>query len=109
MSVDGAAREIERGSEQPATLRPIKSNPRKRWLHPILRTSPKFYHKLSTIWLTGRAKRELDRRNDNNPPLKSTAQPARRYRGAKITVVGGFGGSNLALFATDGGPDLADL
>lgn len=70
---------------------------------------PEFYDHLSTIWLTSRAKRELDRRNDGHLPSKSAALPVRRHRGAKIAALGGFGVSELALFAADGGPDLSDL
>ncbi|KAL7938257.1 hypothetical protein V8C35DRAFT_145835 [Trichoderma chlorosporum] len=72
---------------------------------------PEFYDSLSTIWLTSRAKRELDRRNkDQAPsPSKSAALLARRRRSAKVAALGRLGVSKLALFATDGGPDLSDL
>ena len=70
---------------------------------------PEFYDNLSTIWLTSRAKRELDRRNDDHPPSKSASRLVGRHRSAKVAALGRFGVSELALFATDGGPDLGDL
>ncbi|KAF3768372.1 hypothetical protein M406DRAFT_272867, partial [Cryphonectria parasitica EP155] len=70
---------------------------------------PEFYDNLSTIWLTSRAKRELDRRNEDHPPSKSASRLVGRHRSAKVAALGRFGVSELALFATDGGPDLGDL
>lgn len=58
---------------------------------------PKFWDNLSKVWLTPRALRELDRRNDKSPITTSTATPS----GATATT--------LARFARRGGPDLRHL
>ncbi|KAL6885991.1 hypothetical protein GGI43DRAFT_279528 [Trichoderma evansii] len=74
--------------------------------------SPEFYDSLSKIWLTPRALRELDRRNENLPPYKSTTTPAAglvKPRGAKLVALAKLGRSELARFAATGGPDLSDL
>lgn len=56
---------------------------------------PEFYDKLSKIWLTPRALRELDRRNGSLTP--------------KPTVRLGSRVPEPARFARGGGPDLSDL
>lgn len=57
----------------------------------------KFWDNLSKIWLTPRALRELDRRNNTNPSTISTATSS------SITAI------ILARFARHGGPDLRYL
>lgn len=58
---------------------------------------PQFWDNLSKIWLTPRALRELDRRNDAHPPATNPAAP--------ISVAP----TTLARFARRGGPDLGHL
>ncbi|OAA34875.1 hypothetical protein NOR_08261 [Metarhizium rileyi] len=58
--------------------------------------SPTFWDKLSKVWLTPRALRELDRRNNSHPLLQSV-QP----------LVGTL--TELTRFARHGGPDLNHL
>ncbi|KAL7925938.1 hypothetical protein ACQKWADRAFT_329002 [Trichoderma austrokoningii] len=70
---------------------------------------PEFYDNLSTVWLTSRARRELDRRNDEHPPSKPSARLMSSHRSAKVAALGRLGVSKLALFAADGGPDLCHL
>ncbi|KAI0132845.1 hypothetical protein BJ170DRAFT_718998 [Xylariales sp. AK1849] len=67
---------------------------------------PTFYDNLSRIRLTRRALQELDRRNDNLPPPKLTAQ---QKHTEDFAVAVGKGGPDLARFARTGGPDLSDL
>lgn len=74
--------------------------------------SPKFYDNLSKIWLTPRALRELNRRNEERPPSKSKSKPTAGFvkpRGAKLAALAKLGVPELALFAAAGGPDLSDL
>ncbi|PON29645.1 hypothetical protein TGAM01_v201894 [Trichoderma gamsii] len=71
---------------------------------------PEFYDSLSKIWLTPRALRELDRRNEKLPP--SHSKPAADFvkpRGAKLAALARLGVSKPAQFAASGGPDLSDL
>ncbi|PTB45276.1 hypothetical protein M441DRAFT_158915 [Trichoderma asperellum CBS 433.97] len=71
---------------------------------------PEFYDSLSKIWLTARALRELDRRNENLPQPKT--KPAAGFvkpRAAKLAALAKLGTKELAQFATAGGPDLSDL
>ncbi|EHK42994.1 hypothetical protein TRIATDRAFT_13340, partial [Trichoderma atroviride IMI 206040] len=71
---------------------------------------PEFYDGLSKIWLTPRALRELDRRNENLP--LSNSKPAAEFvkpRGAKLAALAKLGVSKRAQFAASGGPDLSDL
>lgn len=75
---------------------------------------PEFYDHLSKIWLTERAKRELDRRNRCTPSWRYPAPfvpyaPAPRPRGAKVAALARLGASNIAAFAADGGPDMTDV
>lgn len=58
---------------------------------------PHFWDSLSKVWLTPRALRELDRRNDAKPPATNSAAP--------ISVTP----TPLARFARRGGPDLGHL
>lgn len=72
--------------------------------------NPEFYDRLSKIWLTPRALRELDRRNESLPlsKPKPTARLEKPCR-AKLVALAKFGFSELAQFAAFGGPDLSDL
>lgn len=58
---------------------------------------PKFWDNLSKVWLTPRALRELDRRNDTNSSTIKTTTPS------------GVTATTLARFARHGGPDLRHL
>jgi hypothetical protein len=69
---------------------------------------PEFYDSLSKIWLTRRALRELDRRNEHLPPPKPKPRPW-ESRAAKLAALARLGVPDLAVFATAGGPDLSDL
>ncbi|GFP53166.1 hypothetical protein TASIC1_0002035000 [Trichoderma asperellum] len=71
---------------------------------------PEFYDSLSKIWLTPRALRELDRRNENLPQSKT--KPVAGFvkpRAAKLAALAKLGSSELVQFAAAGGPDLSDL
>lgn len=71
---------------------------------------PEFYDSLVKLWLTPRALRELDRRNENLP--LSSSKPAAGFlkpRGAKLAAQAKLGVSECARFAASGGPDLSDL
>jgi hypothetical protein len=71
---------------------------------------PEFYDKLSKVWLTSRALRELNRRNEQRPPPKTKpAAEAVKPRGAKLAALAKLGVSEKAQFAAAGGPDLSDL
>ena len=61
--------------------------------------SPQFWDDLSRVWLTPRALRELDRRND------AAAQPAANPPAALLAVRG----KSLDQFARHGGPNLCHL
>lgn len=63
--------------------------------HPNFFPSPAFWDNLSKVSLTRWALRELDRRNDNNPPKAATAPAVRT--------------TDLTRFARHGGPDLRHL
>ncbi|KAG8418638.1 hypothetical protein J3459_012159 [Metarhizium acridum] len=71
---------------------------------------PEFYDDLPKIWLTSRALRELDRRNEQLPSPKPRARFV-TSRAAKVAALArcGFPDLALAVFATAGGPDLSDL
>lgn len=71
--------------------------------------SPAFYDDLPKVWLTIRALRELDRRNQVHAPSEPAPQVVKRHRRAKIAALEGFGASPVALSASDGGPDLSNL
>ncbi|KAM3441687.1 hypothetical protein MY4824_001465 [Beauveria thailandica] len=58
---------------------------------------PQFWDNLSKIWLTPRALRELDRRNDAKPPARNSAAFSR------------VSPTTLARFARRGGPDIRHL
>ncbi|KAM3435124.1 hypothetical protein NHJ13734_005694 [Beauveria thailandica] len=58
---------------------------------------PPFWDNLSKIWLTPRALRELDRRNDAKPPARNSAP----FSSVSPTA--------LARFARRGGPDIRHL
>lgn len=64
--------------------------------HISLNFSPEFWDNLSNIWLTPRALRELDRRNN----IQSSPEP---------TPPGEVYSRDLARFARHGGPDLQHL
>ena len=57
--------------------------------------APEFWDNLSKVWLTPRALRELDRRNDAQPVPKPPAPAVHT--------------ADLARFARRGGPDLRHL
>ncbi|KAF5020417.1 hypothetical protein F66182_7544 [Fusarium sp. NRRL 66182] len=76
-------------------------------VHKPLNFPPDFYNNLSKVWLTPRALRELDRRNEKLPLSKPTTGVGSRR--AKLSALARFGVPELALFATAGGPDLSDL
>lgn len=76
--------------EQPPVKKIKSSKSRSAWNY-----SPEFYNNLSKVWLTRRALRELDRRNNIQPPRKPT--PPVVYS------------TDLARFARHGGPELHHL
>ena len=59
--------------------------------------SPKFWDTLSKVWLTPRALRELDRRNNLQPLAPEPSAPASAFS------------MDLGRFARRGGPDLRHL
>ena len=67
---------------------------------------PEFYDNLSKVWLTRRALRELDRRNQNLP-LPKRATHSKHIE--DFPLAARKCGPDLARFARTGGPDLSDL
>lgn len=67
---------------------------------------PEFWDRLSKLWLTRQALRELDRRNTQRAPSRREAArhtaDYRRCRKLRIS-------KDIKLFARHGGPDLSDL
>ncbi|KAM3556124.1 hypothetical protein MY1884_005224 [Beauveria asiatica] len=71
-------------------------------VYPASNFPPKFWDNLSKVWLTRRALRELDRRNDCR---RNDAQPPATVSADLISA----SSPNLARFARRGGPDLSHL
>ncbi len=90
--------------EQTTSLKKLKSTGAARGLSTF---PPEFYDNLSQLWLTSRALKEFDRRNEifsllptrtvNHLCTEDLAQAVRK------------GGPDLARFARTGGPDLSNL
>lgn len=79
---------------QEGSVKRLKSNSTRRR---AANFPPQFWDTLSKVWLTPRALRELDRRNDTRPPATEATAP--------ISIIP----TNLARFARRGGPDLCQL
>lgn len=67
---------------------------------------PEFYDNLSKVWLTPRALRELNRRNEG---LYLPTRTVDQIYIEDLPLAARKGGSDLARFARTGGPDLRDL
>lgn len=106
---DQAPSELSRRAVDPIQD-PVPSNKSKSsgTVHRPSNFPPEFYDKLSRVWPTRRALRELDRRNKNLPLSKPTARP-RLPRSSKVATLAKQFGSNLSSVAAAGGLDLSDL
>lgn len=97
--------EKQAGDHSEVSIRP-KQRQSSGTVHKNWNFPPEFYDKLSKVWLTPLALRELDRRNNQNPPRRPLVS---KIGARNFTSDLKKGGRELARFARTGGPDLCDL